>query len=153
MYKRVTSTGQVKELPSDSGRSLSYNLPIRSKMAAIKKQCFFFLFVFCIELNIHLPPSKVRGLQMTINFALVLINVCSRQSNLNFAYRFVIYWLLQNAAKKNQLRSHTKEKPYMINSYFANLVRQKRSIVWAKYVYVCKWDMCWRNFYVFCLET
>ena len=45
------------------------------------------------------------------------------------------------------IRAHTKEKPYLINSYFfSKLVRQKRSIGWAKYVYVCVWDMCWRNF-------
>ena len=39
-------------------------LPIKSKMAAAKKQCFLrFLYS---------PPSfKVRGLQMTINLALV----------------------------------------------------------------------------------
>ena len=44
-------------------------------------------------------------------------------------------------------RTHTKEKPYLINIFFfSKLVRQKRSIGWAKYVYVCEWDMCWRNF-------
>ena len=45
-------------------------------------------------------------------------------------------------------RTHTKEKPYPINSYFffSQLIRQKRSIGWVKYVYVCEWDMCWRNF-------
>ena len=45
-------------------------------------------------------------------------------------------------------RTHTKEKPYLINSYFffSKLVRQKKSIGWAKYVYVCEWDMCWKNF-------
>ena len=44
-------------------------------------------------------------------------------------------------------RTHTKEKPYLINSYFfSKLVRQKKSIGWVKYVYVCVWDMCWRNF-------
>ena len=44
-------------------------------------------------------------------------------------------------------RTHTKEKPYLINSYFfSKLIRQKNSIGWAKKVYVCVWDMCWRNF-------
>ena len=44
-------------------------------------------------------------------------------------------------------RTHTKEKLYLINSYFfSKLVRQKNSIGWAKYVHVCEWDMCWRNF-------
>ena len=58
---------QVKELPNDSGRPLSYNdLTKKNKMAATKKQCFF--FVFCIELSVHLLSFKVR---MTTNFALV----------------------------------------------------------------------------------
>ena len=40
-----------------------------------------------------------------------------------------------------------KRNPYLINSYFfSKLVREKNSIGWAKYVYVCEWDMCWRNF-------
>ena len=58
--------------------------------------------VFCIELSLHLPSFKVRGLQMTINFALVWINISSRHSNLNFAHHNVIYCLLYNDAIKNQ---------------------------------------------------
>ena len=43
-------------------------LPIRSKMAAVKKQCFL-RFLYWTESS---PPSfKVCGLQMTINLALV----------------------------------------------------------------------------------
>ena len=43
---------------------------------------------------------------------------------------------------------NAKEKPYLINSFFflSKLVRQKKAIGWAKYMYVCEWDMCWRNF-------
>ena len=40
--------------------------------------------------------------KVTTNFALVLINISSRHSNLNFAHHFVIYWLLQNGVNKNQ---------------------------------------------------
>ena len=44
-------------------------------------------------------------------------------------------------------RNHTKEKPYLINLYFFFKVsKAKRSIGWAKYVYACEWDICWRNF-------
>ena len=43
-------------------------------------------------------------------------------------------------------RTHTKEKPYLINLYFFKIGKAKKSIGWAKYVYVCEWDMCWRNF-------
>ena len=44
------------------------NLPIKSKMAAAKRQCFL-RFLYLAESS---PPSfKVRGLQMTVNLALV----------------------------------------------------------------------------------
>ena len=44
-------------------------------------------------------------------------------------------------------RTQTKEKPYLINSnFFSKLVRLRKSIGWAKYVYVCEWNMCWRMF-------
>ena len=44
---------QEKQLPNDLGRPLStIILPIKSKTAAAKKQCFF--YVFCIE---HVEPS------------------------------------------------------------------------------------------------
>ena len=50
-------------------------LPIKSKMAAAKKQCFFFFFFFFLRFLYFTessPPSfKVRGLQMTINLALL----------------------------------------------------------------------------------
>ena len=67
-------------------------------MAAAKKQCFLqFMYT---ESS---PPSfKVRGLQMTTNLALVQIHIISRHSNLNFAHHFVICWLFQNGANKNQ---------------------------------------------------
>ena len=43
-------------------------LPIKSKMAAAKKQCLL-RFLYLAEPS---PPSfKVRGLQMTINLAIV----------------------------------------------------------------------------------
>ena len=43
-------------------------LPIKSKMAAAKKWCFL-RFLYSTE---SLPPSfKVRGLQMTMNLALM----------------------------------------------------------------------------------
>ena len=66
---------QVKELANDSGRPLKYNI-----------LCFF-----CIELSLRLPSFNVQGLHMTINSALVLINISIRHSNLNFAQHFVIY--------------------------------------------------------------
>ena len=43
-------------------------LPIKSKIAASETVLFCIL---CIEFSLHLPSFKVRGLQMTINLALV----------------------------------------------------------------------------------
>ena len=63
-------------------------LPIKTKMAAAKKQSFL-QFLYLTESS---PPSfKVRRLQMTINLALVYVHISSRHSNLNFANHFVIY--------------------------------------------------------------
>ena len=58
-----------KELPmTQGGYQVIIILPIKSKMAAAKKQCFL-RFLYFTE---SLPPSfKIRGLQMTMNLALV----------------------------------------------------------------------------------
>ena len=80
--------------------------------------------VFCIELSLHLPSFKVRGLQMTINFALVQINISSRHSNLNFAHHFVIYWLLQMARENQHQETHQRETIHDKFVFFAKLVRQ-----------------------------
>ena len=60
-------------------------------------------------------------------------------SNLNFAHHFVIYWLFQNGANKNQHQDsyeHDERETYLINSYFLQnwFTRQKKSIGWAKYI-------------------
>ena len=63
-------------------------LPIKSKMAAARKRCFL-RFLYFTESS---PPSfKDRGLQMVMNFSLVLVHISSRHSNLKFAHHFVIY--------------------------------------------------------------
>ena len=120
-------------------------------MAAAKKRCFL-RFLYFTESS---PPSfKVRGLQMTMIFLLVEVHIRSRHSKLNFAHHFVIYWLLQNGANKNQHQdSHQRETVPDKFVFFSKLVRQKKSIGWAKYVYVCVRDMCWRNFCNFSLVT
>ena len=73
--------------------------PIKRKMAAAKKQCFL-RFLYWTESS----PTiiQIRGLQTNINFALVWINISSRHFNLKFAHHFIMYWLLQNGANKNQ---------------------------------------------------
>ena len=53
---------------TQGGYQITIILPMKSKMAAAKKQCFL-RFLYFTESS---PPSfKVRGLQMTINLALV----------------------------------------------------------------------------------
>ena len=57
-------------------------------MAAAKQRCFL-RFLYFTESS---PPSfKVRGLQTTMNLALVKVYINSRHSDLNFAHHFVIY--------------------------------------------------------------
>ena len=84
----------------------------------------------------------------------------SRHSNLNFAHHFVIYWLFQNGANKNQHQdSYQRETvPDKFVFFFfkidkAKKKKKKKSIGWVKYVYVCEWDMCWRNFCNFSMVT
>ena len=127
---------------------------MKTKMAAAKKPCFCIIFCYSY---LHLSSFKVRGFTNNYKFCIiVIINISSRHSNLNFAHHFLIYWLLQNGTSKSQHQDRIKEKLYMTNSYFfAKLVRQKKkkkkkkTIGWAKYVYICKWDVCWRTFCVF----
>ena len=78
---------------------------------------------------------------------MALRHISSRHSNLNFAHHIVIYWLFQNGANKNQHQdSYQRETVPDKFVFFTKLVRQKKSIGWAKYVYVWVWDMYWRSF-------
>ena len=63
-------------------------LQIKSKMAAARKR-YFLRFLYFTESSS--PSFKVRGLQMTMNFSLVLVHISGRHSNLSFAHHFVIY--------------------------------------------------------------
>ena len=117
-------------------------LPIKSKTAAAKKRCFFAIYVFY-----WIFTFVIQSLRFTHDYEFG-ISVSSRHSNLNFAHHFVIYWLFQNGANKNQhqdsYQRETVSEKFVF--FFPKLVRQKKSIRWAKYVYVCEWDMCWINF-------
>ena len=87
-------------------------LPIKSKMAATKKQCFL-RFLYLTESS---PPSfKARGLQMTLNLALVLVHISSRHYILKFCSPFCYLLIVQIRINTS---THTKEKPYLISSYF-----------------------------------
>ena len=66
----------------------------------------------------------------------------------------LFYWLFQNGANKNQHQvSYQRETIPDKFVFFSKLVRQKKSIGWAKYMYVCEWDMLWRIFCNFSLVT
>ena len=61
---------QEKEFPNDSGRPLNYNNFTDKKQNAwllLRNSAFC---IFCIEMSLYQLSFRVRGLQMTINFAL-----------------------------------------------------------------------------------
>ena len=64
VYEYKTKSFQMTQ----GGYQVIIILPIKSKMAAAKKQCFL-RFLYWTESSS--PLFKVRGLQMTINLALV----------------------------------------------------------------------------------
>ena len=130
---------------TQGGYQVMIIIPIKSlKMAAARKR-WFLRFLYFTESSP--PPFKVRGLQMTMNFSLVQVLISRRHSNLNFARHFVIYWLFQDGANKNQQQdSYQRETVPDKFVFFFKIGKAKKSIGWAKYVYVCVWDMCWRNF-------
>ena len=105
-------------------------------MAAAKKQCFFVISVFNLVFT-----SIIQSL------ALVLVHISSRHSNLNIAHQFVIYWLFQNGANKNQHQdSYQRETVPEKFVFLSKLVRQIKSIGWAKYVYVS--EICAEGIFV-----
>ena len=76
-------------------------------MAATKKQCFF---AFSVLKESSPTVIQSPGFTNDYKFCISVNKYHSRHSNLNFAYHFVIYWLLQNGTKKNQHQeSHQRE--------------------------------------------
>ena len=76
IVKRIWCYIKTKSFQMTQGSYQVYEviiiLPIKSKMAAAKKQCFCDLSVYWTE---SLPLSfKVRGLQMTINLVGISVN-------------------------------------------------------------------------------
>ena len=84
-------------------------------MAAAKKRCFL-RFLYFTESS---PLSfKVRGLQMTMNLALVKVHISRRHSKLNLLTILLFIDFSKMALIIINTRTHTKEKPYLINLYF-----------------------------------
>ena len=84
-----------------------------------------------------------------MNFSLVQVHISSRHSNLNFAHHFVIYWLFQNGANKNQHQdSNQRETVPDKFVFFSNLVRQKKTIGRTKYVYMYVSEICAEGIFV-----
>ena len=110
-------------------------------MAAAKKWCFL-RFLYFTESS---PPSfKVQGLQMTMNLALVQVHISSRHFNLILSSPVCYLLIVPKWRHRDSYQRETVSDKFVF--FFSKLVRQKKSIGWAKYVYVCEWDMCWRNF-------
>ena len=123
-------------------------LPIKSKLAAARKQCFL-RFLYFTESS---PLSfKVWGLQMTMNFSLVQVHISSRHSNLNFAHHFVIYWLFQNGANKNQHQdSYQRETVPDKFVFFSKLVIKAKKVnrVSKMCVCMCVFEICAEGIFV-----
>ena len=122
-------------------------------MAAAKKPCFFAISVFnWVFTSVIQSPRFTNDYKFGIS--VLQVHISSRHSNLNFAHHFVIYWLCQNGANTNQHQDSYQRETVPDKFLFSSqLVRQEKSIGWARYVYVCEWDMCWRNFCNFSLVT
>ena len=125
-------------------------LPIKRKMAAAKKRSFCAISVFYwIFTSVIQSPGFTNDYKFGISVSTL---DRSRHSNLNFAHHFVIYWLFQNSANKNQ-HQNSYQRETVSDKFVVFFKRHKKSIGWAKYVYVCEWDMCWINFCNFSLVT
>ena len=85
----------------------------------------------------------------------MLIRISKRHSNLSFAQNFVIYWLFQNGASKNQHQeSYQRETlPYKFVFFFK--IGKAKKVNNVSKIHVCMWVryMCWRNFCNFSLVT
>ena len=95
-------------------------------MAAAKKQRFL-RFLYWTESSPRLSsPQFTNYYKLGIS---VNTYISSRHSNLNFAHHFVIYWLFQNGANKNQHQdSYQRETIPDEFVFFSKLVRQKESV-------------------------
>ena len=141
---------QEKELPNDSWRSLKFNnfTDKKTKWLLLRSNAFL-RFLYGTESS----PTVIHSPGFANDYKFKM-NISSGHSNLNFAHHFVIHWLLQNGSNKNQHQgSHQRETIHDKFAFFSKLGRRKRSIGWAKYVYVCMLDMCWWNVCVFFLVT
>ena len=86
----------------------------------------------------------IKILQWKLNTCFVRLFVCK-----SILYSGLYYLTSKNGCNT---RSPTKEKPLMIMMMNCEIFA-KMAIGWAKYLYVCKWDMLWRKVCVVSLVT
>ena len=111
-------------------------LMIKSKTAAVKRQCFL-RFLYWSESS---PTSfKVCGLQMTINLAFVWTHISSRHSNLNFTHYFVIYWLFENGKNKNQHQDSYQRETIPDKLVFFFKIGKVKYVNRLSKIHVCTW--------------
>ena len=120
-------------------------------MAAARKRCFL-RFLYFTESS---PPSfKIRSLQMTINLALEYVHISSRHSNLNFAQHFVIYWLFQNGANKNQHQDSYQRETVLDKFVLFFKIGKAKKVNRESKIRVCMWvRYVLKEFFNFSLVT
>ena len=97
-------------------------------MAAVKKQCFFFFCIFCIDLNLHLSSFNVGGFTNDYKFRISVMNITSKHSNLKFCSPFCYFIDCSKMARiRINTRSRTEEKPYTVLIYiFCKIDKAKK---------------------------
>ena len=90
---------------------------------------------FFFGMSSDVPAFKVRVFASDFE---CLINISSRHSNSNFAHHIVIHWSLFKMWFESLLNSsHQRETIYDKLIFFAKLVKQWKSKVWAKFELEC----------------
>ena len=111
-------------------------------MAAAKNPCFLrFLYISESSRTVIQSPRFTNDYKFGIS---VSTYISSRHSNLSFAHHFVIYWLFQNGANKNQRQgSHQRETiPDKFVFFFFKIAKAKKvnrvskiqECMWVRYV-------------------
>ena len=113
-------------------------------MATVTKPCFLRFLLFLSSPTIIQSPGFYKWLWILHRWKQILVDDFPTYI---FALQFCYLLITPNCylliTPRINTRSHIKEKPNMINSYFCKIGKAKKSIGWAKYVYLCKCLSFW----------
>ena len=101
-------------------------------MAADKKQCFLqFLYLLSLHLR-HSSPRFTSDYKFGIS---VKVNTS------NFAHHFVIHWLFQNGANKNQHQDLYQRETILDKFvfFFFKIGKAKKKVNRMSNIHVCMW--------------